>query len=95
MMFKDGTHLETDVILFSAGIRPEDRLARQAGLAVGERVVLPLMNNVLLRIRMFWLSANVRCGPAKFLVWWLLAIRWHVLRSALCWVVKPALKVPI
>lgn len=37
MMFKDGTHLETDVILFSAGIRPEDRLARQAGLAVGER----------------------------------------------------------
>ena len=37
MMFKDGSHLETDVILFSAGIRPEDSLARQAGLAVGER----------------------------------------------------------
>ena len=37
MEFADGTHLETDVILFSAGIRPRDDLARGAGLAVGER----------------------------------------------------------
>ena len=37
MVFKDGEYLETDVILFSAGIRPEDRLARNAGLNVGER----------------------------------------------------------
>lgn len=37
LVFKDGHYLETDVILFSAGIRPEDRLARQAGLALGER----------------------------------------------------------
>lgn len=37
MVFKGGDYLETDVILFSAGIRPEDRLARSAGLAVGER----------------------------------------------------------
>ncbi|GAA4502119.1 nitrite reductase large subunit NirB [Pseudaeromonas paramecii] len=37
MVFKGGHYLETDVILFSAGIRPEDRLARTAGLAVGER----------------------------------------------------------
>ena len=37
MVFKGGEFLETDVILFSAGIRPEDRLARAAGLLVGER----------------------------------------------------------
>lgn len=37
LRFKDGSHLETDVILFSAGIRPADGLARQSGLSVGER----------------------------------------------------------
>jgi nitrite reductase (NADH) large subunit len=37
MKFADGSELETDVILFSAGIRPRDELARQSGLGVGER----------------------------------------------------------
>ncbi|TWG88425.1 nitrite reductase (NADH) large subunit [Cupriavidus gilardii J11] len=37
MRFADGTHLDTDMIVFSAGIRPRDELARAAGLAVGER----------------------------------------------------------
>ncbi|WP_429154986.1 nitrite reductase large subunit NirB [Aeromonas media] len=37
LRFKDGTHIETDVLLFSAGIRPADALARQSGLNVGER----------------------------------------------------------
>ncbi len=37
MNFADGSFLETDVIVFSAGIRPRDELARQAQLAVGER----------------------------------------------------------
>ena len=36
-MFADGTRLETDIVVFSAGIRPRDELARAAGLAVGER----------------------------------------------------------
>ncbi|MBM7455363.1 nitrite reductase (NADH) large subunit [Oceanisphaera litoralis] len=35
--FADGAVLETDVLLFSAGIRPQDALARSAGLALGER----------------------------------------------------------
>ena len=30
-------HLETDLIVFSAGIRPQDTLARQCGLRIGER----------------------------------------------------------
>ena len=37
MVFADGTHLETDMIVFSAGIRPRDDLARQCGLNVGPR----------------------------------------------------------
>ncbi|MBW8191135.1 nitrite reductase large subunit NirB [Neiella marina] len=37
MEFADGTHLETDMILFSAGIRPQDELARQFDLDIGER----------------------------------------------------------
>ncbi|MEX1033834.1 MAG: FAD-dependent oxidoreductase [Cellvibrionaceae bacterium] len=35
--FADGSRLETDLVVFSAGIRPQDALAREAGLAVGER----------------------------------------------------------
>ena len=37
MSFADGSSLETDVIVFSAGIRPRDELARESGLAIGER----------------------------------------------------------
>jgi nitrite reductase (NADH) large subunit len=37
MNFADGAHLETDLIVFSAGIRPRDELARAAGLAMAER----------------------------------------------------------
>ena len=37
MNFADGTHLETDLILFSAGIRPYDNLAREFDLEIGER----------------------------------------------------------
>ena len=37
MVFADGTYLETDMIVFSAGIRPRDELARQSVLALGAR----------------------------------------------------------
>jgi nitrite reductase (NADH) large subunit len=37
LRFADGSLLETDLIVFSAGIRPRDELARAAGLMVGER----------------------------------------------------------
>ncbi|MCG3725550.1 nitrite reductase large subunit NirB [Vibrio cincinnatiensis] len=37
MVFKDAPALEVDVIVFSAGIRPQDTLARQVGLEIGER----------------------------------------------------------
>ncbi|MDB4985261.1 MAG: NAD(P)H-dependent nitrite reductase, large subunit, partial [Myxococcaceae bacterium] len=37
LAFADGTQLETDLILFSAGIRPRDELARESGIAIGAR----------------------------------------------------------
>ncbi|WP_165857328.1 nitrite reductase large subunit NirB [Marinobacter sp. JSM 1782161] len=37
MNFSDDSHLETDLIVFSAGIRPQDTLARSSGLEIGER----------------------------------------------------------
>ena len=37
MQFADGSHLDADMIVFSAGIRPRDELARASGLTVGPR----------------------------------------------------------
>ncbi len=37
MVFADGSFLETDMIVFSAGIRPQDALAKAAGLELGAR----------------------------------------------------------
>ncbi|MFF3287131.1 nitrite reductase large subunit NirB [Streptomyces sp. NPDC003023] len=37
MALSDGSVLATDIVVFSAGVRPRDQLARDAGLAVGER----------------------------------------------------------
>ncbi|MDQ2825449.1 MAG: nitrite reductase large subunit NirB, partial [Actinomycetota bacterium] len=37
MRFKEGDDLPVDLVVFSAGIRPRDQLARDAGLDVGER----------------------------------------------------------
>lgn len=45
MNFVDGSFLETDMILFSAGIRPQDELARQFDLEVGERGGIVINNN--------------------------------------------------
>ncbi|MFG6458447.1 nitrite reductase large subunit NirB [Roseateles sp. BYS96W] len=37
LVFNDGTWLETDMLVFSAGIRPRDELGRQCVLAIGPR----------------------------------------------------------
>ncbi|MFE7170798.1 nitrite reductase large subunit NirB [Streptomyces sp. NPDC057616] len=37
MRLSDGSELATDMVVFSAGVRPRDQLARDAGLTVGER----------------------------------------------------------
>lgn len=45
MVFADGSYLETDMIVFSAGIRPRDELARQSLLAVGARGGIAIDNH--------------------------------------------------
>ncbi len=45
MKFADGTFLDTDMVVFSAGIRPRDELARTCGLALGERGGIVIDNN--------------------------------------------------
>ncbi|MFK8846571.1 nitrite reductase large subunit NirB [Streptomyces sp. Ac-502] len=37
MELSDGSRVETDLVIFSAGVRPRDQLARDCGLTVGER----------------------------------------------------------
>ncbi|MFE2067381.1 nitrite reductase large subunit NirB [Streptomyces sp. NPDC059467] len=37
MKLSDGSELATDLVVFSAGVRPRDQLARDCGLSVGER----------------------------------------------------------
>jgi nitrite reductase (NADH) large subunit len=45
MNFADGSHLDTDMIVFSAGIRPRDMLARESGLEVGPRGGISINNH--------------------------------------------------
>ncbi len=47
MNFEDGTHLDTDMIVFSAGIRPRDELARESGLKVGDRGGIVIDNSCI------------------------------------------------
>ena len=37
MVFADDTRTDVDVVIFATGVRPRDQLARDAGLAMGER----------------------------------------------------------
>ncbi|MBZ4019111.1 nitrite reductase large subunit NirB [Streptomyces purpurogeneiscleroticus] len=37
MELSDGSRIDTDMVIFSAGVRPRDQLARECGLEVGER----------------------------------------------------------
>ncbi|WP_028102106.1 nitrite reductase large subunit NirB [Pseudoduganella violaceinigra] len=45
MQFSDATSLDTDMIVFSAGIRPRDALARECGLEVGARGGIAINNH--------------------------------------------------
>ncbi len=45
MNFADGSHLETDMIVFSAGIRPQDELARHSDIEIGERGGIVINNH--------------------------------------------------
>ncbi len=47
MIFSDEETLETDMIVFSAGIRPRDELAKDCGLEIGQRGGIAINNQCL------------------------------------------------
>ena len=47
MIFADEDSLETDLIVFSAGIRPRDELAKDCGLEIGQRGGISINNQCL------------------------------------------------
>ncbi len=47
MCFADGEELETDIVLFSAGIRPRDDIARESFIEVGQRGGIVIDNQCL------------------------------------------------
>lgn len=47
LKFADGSNLETDMIVFSAGIRPRDELAKGSGLQIGERGGIIINNHTV------------------------------------------------
>jgi nitrite reductase (NADH) large subunit len=61
MMFGDGTAIDTDVVVFSAGIRPRDELARSAGLAVGERGGVVVDRGCRTADERIWAVGEVAC----------------------------------
>jgi nitrite reductase (NADH) large subunit len=81
--FADGESLATDMVVFSAGIRPQDALAR-SGLTVGERGGIASMISAAPPIRRCWRLANAPCGRTKSMAWWRRAIRWRERRRQ-CW----------
>ncbi len=47
MVFADGTELEADMVLYSAGIRPRDELASVSGLTIADRGGITIDNHCL------------------------------------------------
>ena len=47
LKFADGTSLEVDFIVFSTGIRPQDRLSRQCGFEIGPRGGIAINNQCM------------------------------------------------
>lgn len=80
MSFADGEELETDIIVFSAGIRPRDELARQADLAMGERGGVVINNNCLTSDKDIYAIGEVALWDNK--IYGLIAPGWAMAHAA-------------
>jgi hypothetical protein len=67
MKFADGSELETDIILFSAGFAHVMNL-RAKWFAIGERGGIKLMIIAKPQMKIFMRLVNVRFGTIKFMV---------------------------
>lgn len=79
--FADGSHLETDMVLFSAGIRPQDELARKCGIALGERGGIVIDDNCLTSIKNVY--AIGECALWNGRIYGLVAPGYHMAKVAL------------
>ncbi|HMC70705.1 MAG TPA: FAD-dependent oxidoreductase, partial [Mycobacteriales bacterium] len=61
MVFADGSAVNADLVVFSAGIRPRDGLARDAGLAVGERGGVVVDEGCRTEDERIWAVGEVAC----------------------------------
>ncbi|GAL04744.1 nitrite reductase [NAD(P)H] large subunit [Photobacterium aphoticum] len=80
MQFADGSHLETDMIVFSAGIRPNDQLAREAGMAVGERGGIAIDDYCQTSLANVYAIGECASWQGQIFGWWRRVIRWQK-----CW----------
>lgn len=80
MSFADGQELETDIIVFSAGIRPRDELARQAGLGMGARGGVVINNNCLTSDEDIYAIGEVALWDNK--IYGLIAPGWSMAQAA-------------
>jgi nitrite reductase (NADH) large subunit len=80
MRFADGDDLEVDMVVFSAGIRPRDDLARVCGLEVGERGGVVVDDGC--RTSDPRIFAIGECAVAAGRVWGLVAPGYEMARAA-------------
>ena len=80
VVFADGTELAADLVVFSAGVRPRDELARAGGLEVGERG--GVLVDETCRTSDPDVSAIGECALAAGRVWGLVAPGYEMARVA-------------
>ncbi|MGW1346798.1 nitrite reductase large subunit NirB [Kribbella sp. NPDC002412] len=71
MALADGPDLPADVVVFATGVRPRDELAREAGLAVGERGGVIVDEACRTSVPGVWAIGEVACIEGR--VWGLVA----------------------
>ena len=79
LRFAGGEQLETDMVVFSAGIRPQDALARSSGLLTGERGGICIDTHCQTSDKDVFAIGECALWEVKFLVWLRLATRWLAL----------------
>ena len=65
LSFGEGDDLDADLVVFAAGIRPRDQLARDAGLAVGERGGVVIDDRCLTSAPHFFAIGEAACHRGR------------------------------
>ncbi|MCU1364728.1 MAG: nitrite reductase large subunit, partial [Ilumatobacteraceae bacterium] len=65
LSFADGTELDTELVVFAAGIRPRDQLARDAGLDIGDRGGVVVDDRCATSAPGVWAIGEVACHRGR------------------------------